>query len=77
MEYKVKFSDGTDYELREYFDCEGEYETSIEVWDPVNLVCVYEVPGASFLDEDDEDAPLYNAIELNYIEQYGRDNDYI
>ena len=70
-EYKVTFSDGNDYILREYYDCD-DYDDNIgiEIWDLEGRECLCAAPGASFLDLADPDATEYNAKELLYIEGF-------
>jgi hypothetical protein len=73
-EYKVTFSDCKEYILREYYDCEKDFnDYGIEVWDATDTKYLYAVSGASLLDSEDEDAPEYNQKEIEYIEKYGFD----
>jgi hypothetical protein len=69
MEFKVEFSDGNTYVLREYFNAGDEEESGIEVWDAADQKCLHTVSGASFLDESDPDAEDYNAKEIVFIER--------
>jgi len=68
MEFKVEFSDGNSYVLREYFNAGDADEFGVEVWDAVDQKCLHSVSGASFLEEDDDDAAEYNEKEIAFIE---------
>ncbi|MCL2313089.1 MAG: phage portal protein [Firmicutes bacterium] len=69
-EYKVVFSDGETYILREYFDCDSDDDGGIEVWNDTNTKCLYAVSGVMLLDKDDPDAELHNEKMIEFIEEF-------